>query len=122
MRTAIILERESKDLAPVAVLGIPAAGLLTFYAKNGAFIANSTDKQAVRILKNVCNKTSDVIYDTSAKGVKVACFSLWRGMNWLKTQAKATSGELKEIFSPQVKRLGNALLDDAKDVLKRAVK
>ena len=58
MRTAIILERESKDLAPIAVLGLPAAGLLTFYAKNDAFRACATDKQAVRVLKNVCNKTS----------------------------------------------------------------
>ncbi len=122
MRTAIILERESKDLAPIAVLGIPAAALLTFYAKNDAFLAQSTDKQAVRILKNVCNKASDTIYDTSAKGVKAAFFAGWRGLKWLKAQARVTADELKEIFSPQLKRLGNALADDARNVLKHAVR
>ncbi len=121
MRTAIILERESKDLAPVAILGVPAAGLLTFYAKNDAFLANSTDKQAVRFLKTACNKTSDIIFDTSKKGFKAACFSVWRGFEWLKVQSKMAFSELKEIFVPQIKRLGRALKDDARSVLRRTI-
>lgn len=121
MRTAIILERESKDLAPVAILGVPAAALLTFYSKNGAFLPQRTDKQTVRILKNVCNKTSDVIFDTSKKGVKVACFSVWKGYEWLKTQSKMAFSELRDIFKPQIKRLGHALKEDAASILKRTV-
>lgn len=121
MRTAIILERESKDLAPVAVLGIPAAALLTFYAKNDAFLSKSTDKQTVRFLKNVCNRTSDAIYNTAKKGVQAVGFATWRGFEWLKAQSRVTHAELKEIFSPQIKRLGNALKDDATSIFKRVI-
>ena len=121
MRTAIILERESKDLAPVAALGVPALALLTFYGKNDAFIPNVADKRFIKNLKSACNKTSNMAYDASGKGIKAGLYTCWRCFEWTKNQAKQTFKELREISSPQLKRFGNALADDAKSVLKRTV-
>lgn len=121
MRTAIILERESKDLAPVAALGVPALALLTFYGKNDAFIPNVADKRFVKALKSACNKTSNLTYDASGKGIKAGLYTCWRGLEWTKKEAKQTIKELREIISPQLKRFGRAIADDAKSVLKRTV-
>jgi len=118
MRTAVILERESKDLAPVAMLGVPALSLLTFYGKNDAFIPQVGDKQFMRTIKNACNKVSNMTYDTTGKGLKAALFTCWRGLEWTKNEAKHTFRELKEIIMPQIKRFGHAIGDDAKSVLK----
>ena len=117
-RTAIILDREAKDIAPVVTLAVPAAALVTFYGKNQAFIPSSSDKLIMRTLKNAGQKTTDFVSNSLGSGWRYSENVFKDAVAWTGRNIHETASELKGIFGGQFSRLGRALKNDAIDVAK----
>jgi len=121
-RAAIILDREAKDIAPIATLALPTVALVTFYGKNEAFLPSASDKFLKRTLKQVGQKTTDVVSSTIGRGLKYSEGALNKASVWTKHNVKETAGELKTIFGGKFSGLCRALRDDARDVVKVLLK
>lgn len=117
-RAAIVLDREAKDLTPLAVFSLPALGLVTFYGRNQAFTLSPADKGFKRALKCVGQKTTDIVSNTLDKGFKFSGNALKRAGYWTKYNAKETYSELRGMCDGNLTRLCRALRDDARDVMK----